>query len=131
MCIGFHLASFMRHRICVKESESCSVVSDSWQPHRLCSPWNSPGQNAGVGSLSLLQEIFPTQRSNPDLPHCRQILYQLSHQRSPVCSCKKWKKCLPVVQRSSHSTASTKICHNSSPCFSFYGCLMFHEVLCT
>jgi len=36
-----------------------------------------------VGSLSLLQEIFPTQGSNPGLPHCRQILYQLNHQGSP------------------------------------------------
>ena len=41
-------------------SESCSVVSDSLQPHELESPWNSPGQNTGVGSLSLLQGIFPT-----------------------------------------------------------------------
>ena len=47
------------------------------------SPWNSPGQNTGVGSLSLLQRIFPTQGSNPGLPHCRQILYQLSHKGSP------------------------------------------------
>ena len=44
--------------------------------------WNSPGQNTGVGSRSLLQGIFPTQGSNPGLPHCRQILYQLSHQGS-------------------------------------------------
>ena len=65
------------------ESESCSVVSDSLQPQRLYSTWNSPGQNTGVGSLSLLQGIFPTQESNPDLPHCRQILYQLSHKGSP------------------------------------------------
>ena len=43
-----------------KESESRSVVSDSLQPHGLYSPWNSPGQNTGVGSLSLLQGIFPT-----------------------------------------------------------------------
>ena len=43
-----------------------------------CSPWNSPGQNTGVRSLSLLQGIFPTQGSNPGLPHCIQILYQLS-----------------------------------------------------
>ena len=43
------------------------------------SPWNSPGKNTGVGSPSLLQGIFPTQGSNPGLPHCRQILYQLSH----------------------------------------------------
>ena len=55
-------------------------VSDSLRPHGLYSPWNSPGQNTGVGSLSLLQGIFPTQVSNPGLPRCRQILYQLSHQ---------------------------------------------------
>ena len=47
------------------------------------SPWNSPGQNTGVGSLSFLQGNFPTQGLNPGLPHCRQILYQLSHQGSP------------------------------------------------
>ena len=46
-------------------------------------PWNSPGQNTGVGSLSLLQGIFPTQGSNPDLPHGRGIPYQLSHKGSP------------------------------------------------
>ena len=54
-------------------------MSDSLRPHGLYSPWNSPGQNTGVGSLSLLQGIFPTQGSNPCLPHCRRILYQLSH----------------------------------------------------
>ena len=46
-------------------------------------PWNSPSQNTEVGSCSLLQRIFPTQGSNPGLQHCRQILYQLSHQESP------------------------------------------------
>ena len=51
---------------------------DSFQPHGLYSPWNSPGQITGVGSRSLLQGIFPTQRVNPGLLHCRQILYQLS-----------------------------------------------------
>ena len=65
------------------KSESRSVVSDSLQPHRLYIPWNSPGQNTGVGSLSLLQGIFPIQGSNPDLMHCRKMLYQLSHKRSP------------------------------------------------
>ena len=49
----------------------------------LCSPWNSPGQNTGVGSHSLPQGIFPAQGSNPGLLHWRQILYQLSHQGSP------------------------------------------------
>ena len=58
-------------------------MSDSLQLHRLYSPWNSPGQNSGVGSLSLLQGIFPTQGSNPGLLHSRQILYQLSHKGSP------------------------------------------------
>ena len=61
------------------ESESLSVVSDSLWPHSLQSPWNSPGQSIGVGSLSLLQGLFPTQGSNPDLLHCRRILYQLSY----------------------------------------------------
>ena len=65
------------------KSESCSFMSDSLQPHGLYSPWNSPGQNPGVGSLFLLQEIFPTQGWNPGLPHCRWILYQLSHKGSP------------------------------------------------
>ena len=57
-------------------SERCSVVSDSLWPNGLYSPWNSPGQNTGVGSRSLLQGIFPTQGLNPGLPHCSWILYQ-------------------------------------------------------
>ena len=55
-------------------------MSDSLWPHELYSPWNSPGQNTGVSSLSLLQGIFPTQ---PGLLHCRQILYQLNHKGNP------------------------------------------------
>ena len=43
------------------ESESCSVMSSSLRPHGLYSPWNSPGRNTGVGSLSLLQGIILTQ----------------------------------------------------------------------
>ena len=57
-------------------------MSGFLRPHGLYSLWNSPGQNTGVGSLSLLQGILPTQGSNPYLPHCRQILYQLSHEGS-------------------------------------------------
>ena len=45
-------------------------------------PWDSPGKNTGVGCHALLQGIFPTQGSNPGLPHCRWILYHLSHQGS-------------------------------------------------
>ena len=57
-------------------------MSDSLGPHGLYSPWNSPGQNTGVGSLSLLQGIFPAQGLNWGLLHFRQILYQLSYQGS-------------------------------------------------
>ena len=62
---------------------SCSIMSNSLQPHGLYSSWNSPGQNTEVCSLSLLQGIFLIQGSNPGLPHCRQIFYQLRHQGSP------------------------------------------------
>ena len=67
----------------MKWSESHSVMSNSLCYHGQYSPWNSPGQNTGVGSLSFFQGIFPTQGSNPGLLHCRQIFYQLNHQRSP------------------------------------------------
>ena len=59
-------------------------MSDFLWPYGLYSPWNFPGQNTRLGTLSLLQGIFPTQVSNPHLPHCRWILYrQLSHKGSP------------------------------------------------
>ena len=63
----------------VKVTQLCPTL----RPHVLYSPWNSPGQNTGVGSLSLLQGIFPTKGSNPGLPNCRWILYQLSPKGSP------------------------------------------------
>ena len=68
------------------ESESHWVMSDFLWPHGLYSPWNSAGPNTGVGSLPLLQGIFPTQGSNPGLLHCRWILYQLSHKGSLMTS---------------------------------------------
>ena len=64
----------------VKVAQLCPTL----RPHGLYSPWNSLGQNTGVGSYSLLQGIFPTQVSNPGLPHCRRILNQLSHQGNPM-----------------------------------------------
>ena len=68
------------HSICfsgmkVKVAHLCLTLCD---PHGLYSPWNSLGQNTGVGSLSLLQGIFPTQGVNPGLPYWR-IIYQLSY----------------------------------------------------
>ena len=70
------------------------------RPRGRYSPWNSPGQNPGVGSLSLLQGIFPTQGLNPGLPHCRRILYQLSHQGSHTLTVSGqifWLYCCAVV----------------------------------
>ena len=68
------------------KSESHLVVSDSLQSNGTIQSMNSLGPNTGVGSLSLSQGIFPTQGSNPGLPHCRQILYQLSHKNTGVGS---------------------------------------------
>ena len=69
----------------VKVTYSCPILCDpmdcslpSSSVHGI--PW---GQNTGVGSLSLIQGIFPTQGLNPVLPHCRWILYQLSYQGNP------------------------------------------------
>ena len=58
----------------VKVTQLCLTLL---QPHGLYSPWNFPGQNTGVSSLSLLQGIFLTQKLNRGLLHCRRILYQL------------------------------------------------------
>ena len=77
--------------------KSLSSVQLFVTPWTIYSPWNSPGQNTGVGNCSVLQRIFLTQGSNPhcnaDLPHCRRILYQLSHQGSP------WKECISNKKR--------------------------------
>ena len=65
-------------------SQLCQTVCDTMD----CSPpgssvhEDSPGKNTRLGCHALLQAIFPTQGSNPGLPHCRQTLYPLSHQGS-------------------------------------------------
>ena len=91
-------------------------MSDSWQPYGLYSPWNSPGQNTGVGNLSLLQRIFPTQGSNPGLLHCRWVLYQLSHQGSPS---------FVYIYMHTHTHTHTHI-HNSIHMQSCFLLLIFH-----
>ena len=73
--------------------------SESLWPHGLYSLQNSPGQNTVVSSHSFLQGIFPTQRSNPGLPHFREILYQLRHRGSPRIL--EWVA-YPFSSRSSH-----------------------------
>ena len=62
----------------VKVTQLCPTLCDP-----IYSPWNSPGQNTGMGSFFPLQGIFPTHSSNPGFLHCRRILYQLSHKGSP------------------------------------------------
>ena len=82
LIICLHSLLFFRYE--VKWNESHSVMSDSLWPQGLYSPWTSLGQNTGVGSLSLLQEIFPTQGLNQGLPHCRRILYHLGHREAHI-----------------------------------------------
>ena len=86
----------------VKVAQSCPTL----RPCGLYSPWNSPGQNPGMGSLSLLQAIFPTQGLNPGLPHCRWILYQLSHKGSPRIL--EWVAC-PFSRVSSWPRNQTRV----------------------
>ena len=143
------------------ESESHSVTSDALRPHRLYSPYNSPGQNTmsglpfpspgdlpnpgikprspalqadslpaepqgkpkntGVGSLSLLQRIFQTQKSNWGLLYCRQILYQLNYQGTPSINFSRY--CQMVFQddfTNLHSTRSSS-CSTFSPTLGFVG----------
>ena len=88
---------------CSSEVE-VSVVSDSLWPHGLYSLWNFPGQNTGVGKLSLLQGIFTTQGLNPGLLHCRRILYQLSHRGRPRIH---WWVAYPFSSRSSRARNQT------------------------
>ena len=75
MCLSLYdyQSKASRYSSGLKVTQSCLTLGD---------PMDYTVQNTGVGSLSLLQRIFPTQGLNPDLPHCTQILYQLSHKRS-------------------------------------------------
>ena len=98
-----------RVRVCsgtsvVFDSATQPVVQLLWTvtAKPLC-PWDSPGENTGVGCHALLQGILPTQGSKPGLPHCRWILYQLSHKGSPQILLlykrkKKKKKIFPFLE---------------------------------
>ena len=107
--ISFFVSRVLQTQWKWKESESRSVRSTSLPPHGLYSLWNSPGQNTGVGSLSLLQGIFPTQGSSPGLPHCRRILYLLSHKGSP--SKQPQIKCLHLSNTTIVATVSNQFIH--------------------
>ena len=90
----------MTYRVTPRYREGPRVTCSMCQPlscvQLFATPWpiaheaplsmHSPGKNTGVGFHFLLQGIFPTQGSDLGLPHCRQILYHLSHQGSPILS---------------------------------------------
>ena len=96
-------------KVLVTQSRLTLLLSHGLKPARFLGQWNSPGKNTGVGSHSLLQGMFLTQGSNPGLPHCRQILYPLSHQGSPHRwdMAKKWKKIIENrIQRKTNAVWS-------------------------
>ena len=77
----FHILAFVTK---VKVKSLGGVRLFGVQPTRLFGPWDFPGSGTGVDCHFLLQGIFLTQGLNPGLPHCRQTLYRLSHQGSPL-----------------------------------------------
>ena len=99
-------------------SESRLVVSDSLRPYGLYSAWNSPGQNTGVGSLSLLQGIFPTQGFNPGFPlMAKNILLLFSDfwyywpSFSCIRCCSVAKSCLTLCESVDCSTPVFPVLH--------------------
>ena len=95
----------------VKVAQLCPTLCDPMDYN----PWNSPGQNTAVGSLSLLQGIFPTQGSNPSLLHCKWMLYQLSYQGSPPKNQASLNFMAAVTVHSDFGAQENKVCH----CFHF------------
>ena len=83
-CEGFATSLLLSSCEWVKVAQSVWLFGIPWTIYIVHGElYSSPGQNTGVGSLSLLQGILPIQGLNPGLPHFRQTLYQLSHQGSP------------------------------------------------
>ena len=83
--INKKFARVLKVKVKVKSLSCARLFATPWivACTKLLSPWDFPGKSAGVDCHFLLQGIFLTQESNPGLPHCRQMLYSLSHQGSP------------------------------------------------
>ena len=94
-----HLETALKVKVKVLVAQLCLTLC-----YGLLCPWNPLGKNTGGGCHALLQEIFPTQGSNLDLPHCRQILYHLGHQGSPRYS-------LNCTNNGSHTKATKRSTH--------------------
>ena len=80
---GHHFLHYLHHHVWSEVAQSRPSLCDPLDTRLIC-PWDFLGKSTGVGCHSLLQEIFPIQGLNPGLPHCRQMLYRLSHQGSPT-----------------------------------------------
>ena len=114
-------------RVCIvkvklKVAQSCPTLCNP-----IYSSSNSPGQNTAVGSLSLLQGIFPTQGSNPGLSHCRWILYQLSHKQSPIIL--EWVA-YPFSSRSSQPRNRTRVSCTAGEFFTNWAIRVIPVVMC-
>ena len=124
----------LRHVNMYMCTQSCPTLCDPMDcsPPRLLCPWNSPGKNTGVGCHSLLQGIFPTQESNLCLLHRRQILYQLSHQESPILrsediniNINQWRKMCPRGPHSKPAKVGSQEVKTQGR-----GFLLFYSLLC-
>ena len=113
-----HLTTHLKVKV---KSLSCVWLCDPMD----CSPpgtsihGDSPGKNIGVDCHALLQGIFPTQGLNPGLPHCRQLLYHLSHQGSPSDDCRPLlysvtQSCLTLCNAMGYSLPGSSV-HGDSP----------------
>ena len=93
--LAHFLSNMAENNLVMGWNTVCVYLEVKWKSlshvQLFATPWNSPGQNIELGSLFLLQGIFPTQGSHPGLPHWRRILYQQSHKGSPVWTLKAIK----------------------------------------
>ena len=113
-------SSHRTYEVSESESESRSVVSDSLRPMDYTVHGIPQARILQWESLFLLQGIFPTQGSNPDLPHCRWILYQLSHKGSPRIL--EWVA-YPFSSQSSHPRKWTRVSCIAGGFFTSWGTL--------
>ena len=100
-----------RYAVLCWVSQSCLTLCDpvDYSPSGSSVPGDSPGKNTAVGCHALLQGIFPTQRLNPGLPHCRRLLYHLSHQKSTDKEQIADGRWLPVITPRNSATEFTSI----------------------
>ena len=106
---------------------SLALQVDSFPPE----PWGKP-KNTGVGSLSLLQGIFLTQEFNQDLRHCRQILYQLSHQGSTslyICTISSVAQLCPTLYDHMDCSTPGLLLNNFAEVITLLHTLNYHDIV--